>query len=402
MASNTASVAEARQRLLDGLPRIDADGERLPLDEALDRVLAHDLVAPVSVPPWDNSAMDGYAVRAADLNPDGGTELTVSQYIPAGAPPSPLQTGTAARIFTGAPIPEGADTVVMQEDCSGGDGHVRIDRFPGAGANIRAAGEDIREGDAVLAAGRRLRPQDLGLAASIGVAELEVRRRLRVAVLATGDELVPPGQPLPPGRIYNSNAPLAAALSRRLGCDPLPPKAVADTPEATREALTRAAEDADLILTSGGVSVGDEDHVKTIVEELGALDLWKVAMKPGKPLAFGRVADTPFIGLPGNPVSLFVTFLLFAAPAIRRMQGRNVSMLDPVPVPAGFARDRPGKREEYLRVRVVDGRLQTYPHQGSGVLSSVAWAHGLARLPAGTTVAEGDVLDYLSFSQLLA
>ncbi|MES1943563.1 molybdopterin biosynthesis protein [Salinisphaera sp. PC39] len=400
--SGALSVTEARERLLAGLARADTGSERLPLEETLDRILAHDLVAPVSVPAWDNSAMDGYAVRAADVAADGGTELAVSQRIPAGVGPVPLRSGTAARIFTGAPVPEGADTVIMQEDCTETGDSVRIDRFPGAGANIRAAGEDIRAGDVVIPAGRRLRPQDLGLAASVGADALDVGRRLRVAVLATGDELVPPGQPLPPGGIYNSNAPLAAALLRRLGCEPLPPERVADTPEATREALTRAAAAADLVLTSGGVSVGDEDHVKAAVEALGRLDLWKVAMKPGKPLAIGRVAETPFLGLPGNPVSLFATFLLFAAPAIRRMQGRDTLLATPVPVPAGFERDRPGKRDEFLRVRVENGRLAAYPSQGSGVLSSAAWAHGLAHVPAGTRVAAGMPLDYYAMDSLLA
>lgn len=400
--SGALSVTEARRRLLAGLARMDTGTERLPLEDALGRILAHDLVAPMSVPARDNSAMDGYAVRMADLGPDGDAELTVSQRIPAGVAPAPLPSGTAARIFTGAPVPEGADTVVMQEDCSETGGRVRIRRLSGAGANIRAAGEDIREGEAILKTGRRLRPEDIGLAASVGAAELEVGRRPRVAVLATGDELTPPGRPLPPGHIYNSNGPLAAALLRRLDCEPLPPRQVADTPEATRDALTRAAAEADLVLTSGGVSVGDEDHVKAAVEDLGELTLWKVAMKPGKPLAFGRIGDTPFLGLPGNPVSLFATFLLFAAPAIRQLQGRTEAMPAPTPVPAGFERERPGKREEYLRVRVENGRLRAYPHQGSGVLSSAVWADGLARIPAGAAVAEGDILDYFAFDRLLA
>lgn len=393
-------VADARARLLAGLTQAETGIERVALADALGRILARDLASTLAVPSWPNSAMDGYAVRVADLTAEGESTLPVSQRIPAGVAPPALRPGTAARIFTGAPIPEGADAVVMQENCTESDDGVRINKLPGRNNNIRPAGEDIAQGAVVLAAGRRLRPQDLGLAASIGVDRLDVRRRLRVAVLATGDELVPPGQPLPPGRIYNSNGPLTSALLTRLGCEPLTPSQVADTPEATRAALEAAAARADLVLTSGGVSVGDEDHVKAAVQDLGALELWKVAMKPGKPLAFGRVRQTPFIGLPGNPVSLFVTFLLFAAPAIRRLQGRDAPLPEPIPVPAGFGRDRPGTREEYLRVRLESGRLQPYPSQGSGVLSSAVWADGLARVPADTPVSIGDPLDYYPLESL--
>lgn len=394
-------VAEARQQLTDSVEAVENGSERVSLDTASGRILAQDVRATIAVPPWDNSAMDGYALRLADLPETGEMALPISQRLPAGTTPQPLQPGTAARIFTGAPIPAGANAVVMQEHCQESTGHVAINKRPPANNNIRAAGEDIAPGDVVLSAGQRLQPQDLGLAASLGIDTLEVRQPLRVAILATGDELTPPGQPLSDGHIYDSNGPLTAALLCRLGATPLPSVAVADTFDATREALSAAAADADLVLTSGGVSVGDEDHVKAAVQALGTLDLWKIAVKPGKPLAFGHIGDTPLIGLPGNPVSLFVTFLLFAAPVIRRMQGRSTLFPDPVPVPADFTRERPGKREEYLRVRVEAGRLSAYPQQGSGVLSSAAWADGLARLPVNATITPGDPLDYYPMSCLL-
>ncbi len=394
-------VEEARQTLLDAVAPRDTSSEPVSLDAAEGRILAEDLTATIAVPSWDNSAMDGYAVRTADLSEDPGVELPVSQYIPAGQAPKPLRSGTAARIFTGAPVPENADAVIMQENCTALDGRVRIDKPVEAGANIRAAGEDIRQGATILTAGRRLQPQDIALAASVGIPQLPVRRPLRIAVLATGDELVPPGETLGAGQIHDSNGPLMAGLVRRIGCELVHSCRVADTSEATREALNSAAADADLILTSGGVSVGEEDHVKAAIESLGSLELWKIAVKPGKPLAFGHLGNTPLIGLPGNPVSLFVTFLLFAAPVIRRLQGRDTLFPKPAPVPAGFECDKPGKREEYLRVRLSKGRLEAFPKQGSGVLSSAVWADGLAQVPAGARISPGDVVDFFSFSDLV-
>ncbi len=399
--SDLLAVSQARQRLLAGVRSVDTGSEQVPLEAALGRILAGDVVAEVAVPPWANSAMDGYALRVADLPEASEAVLPISQRLPAGRAPRPLRPGTAARIFTGAPIPEGADAVVMQEHCSENEHGVVIHKRPPPGNNIRAAGEDIKAGSVVLPVGRRLRPQDLGLSASIGVAKLEVKRPLRVAVLATGDELVSPGQPLPPGHIYNSNGPLTAALLRRLGAEPLAPVTVADTPQETRVAMAAAAAEADLVLSSGGVSVGDEDHVKAAVQALGSLDLWKVALKPGKPLAFGHIGETPFVGLPGNPVSLFVTFVLFVAPLIRHLQDRAEVFPSPLPLPADFGRERPGTREEYLRVRLEAGRLTAYPNQGSGVLSSAAWADGLACLPVDATVAPGDALDYYPMATLL-
>ena len=400
-ASKPVSVATAREQLLASVAPRSVENERVALSDAADRILGQDVISSIAVPGWDNSAMDGYAVNTADLDASGETRLPISQYIPAGTAPEPLKSGTAARIFTGAPIPQNADAVVMQENCSVAGNEVSIQQNPPPGNNIRPAGEDIRQGESILPAGRRLRPQDIGLAASVGVAAVEVRKPLRVALLTTGDELVAPGSSLGPGQIYDSNGPLLHALLQRMGCCVMNPGRVADTRKATTQALARAANDADLIVTSGGVSVGEEDHVKAAIQELGSLDLWKIAVKPGKPLAFGRVNGTALVGLPGNPVSLFVTFLLFAAPVIRRKQGREWTFPEAVPTKAGFARPRPGGREEYLRVRMHDGRLEPFPKQGSGVLSSAAWADGLARIPANTPVAEGDTLDYLSLGRLM-
>jgi len=343
--------------------------------------------------------MDGYALRRADLA-GAGAALPLSARIQAGFAPQPLKPGTAARIFTGAVIPAGADTVIMQEQCRERDGCVVVDRVPEESANIRRAGEDISSGSPVLPVGTRLSPQHLGLLASIGLAELAVRPRTRVQVLSTGDELVTPGLPLAPGQIYNSNDAVLSGLLSRLGCELLEPLYIPDEPDATRRALERACDRADLILTSGGVSVGEADFVKPVVESMGRLDLWKIDFKPGKPVAFGDLAGVPFIGLPGNPVSVFVTFCLFAAPVIRRLQDRSSNFPEPVRFPAAFEA-RAGKREEYVRVRIRQGRLQRYPHQGSGVMSSIAWADGLARIPPETPIKPDDPVDYFSYGDLM-
>lgn len=394
-----ASVAEARARLVEAVAPVDGT-ETLALESALGRVLTGAVRARVDVPPADNSAMDGYAVNTADLERAGGV-LPVSARIQAGDAPGALAAGSAARIFTGAVVPDGADAVVMQEKAREADGRVHIEDLPPPGNNIRRAGEDLRAGAEILAGGTRLRPQDLGLLASTGIERVELRRRLRVSVLSTGDELVDPGHSLAPGQIYNSNQPLLSGLLASLGCEIVAVRHVADTPEATRQALETAADEADLIVSTGGVSVGEADYVKAAVEQLGRLDLWKIAVKPGKPLAFGQVGNAVFVGLPGNPVSAFVTFCLFGAPVIRRMQGRADLMPEAIRVPANFAAPAP-KREEYLRVRLDQGRLERYPHQGSGVLSSVTWADGLARIPTETAVATGDRIDYFPFEGLMA
>ncbi len=394
------SFDEAQARLLAAARKVKGT-DQVPLSEALGRVLAEPVRSSIDVPPLDNSGMDGYAVRRADVTAPG-TVLRVAQRIPAGSVGHTLAPGTAARIFTGAPVPPGADAVVMRELCEhAGEGAVRINHVPEAGENIRRAGEDIARDSEVLAAGTLLTPAAIGLAASVGCARLPVLRRLSVAVLSTGDELVTPGEPLPPGAIYNSNRYQLAALLRSLGCAVEEFGNLQDSLEATRAVLRKAAALHDLVITTGGVSVGEEDHVKPAVEAEGELSLWSVAMKPGKPVAFGKVGDADFVGLPGNPVSAFVTFNLLVRPFIRACQGAKDVLPKARTMTAGFDWPKPGNRREFLRVRVAaDGRLERYPNQSSGVLTSCVWADGLADIPASTTVRPGDTVRYLAFGDL--
>ncbi len=382
--------------------------ERVPTMGGLGRVLAEPVHSAIDVPGWDNSAMDGYAVRCSDLDASG-VLLRVAQRIPAGSSGVPLEPGTAARIFTGAPIPAGADAVVVQEVCEPRGESVHVPAEVKPGANIRRAGEDIAAGSEIIPAGTRLSPQHLGLAASVGAPELGVYRRLKVAVFSSGDELVMPGDPLGPGQIYNSNRFTLCGLLAAMGCEIVDLGIVEDTLDATIAALSDAARRADLILASGGVSVGEEDHVKPAVERLGSLDLWKIAIRPGKPLAFGHIGDarTPFIGSPGNPVSLFVTFVLFARPYIRRMQGiAEASEQRAISVRSGFDWPRPDKRREFQRARLTRGadgepEASVYPSRSSGVLSSVAWADGLVVIPEGQVLERGDKVQFIPFSELL-
>ncbi len=376
--------------------------ETVAITAALGRVLAAPQASSIAVPPADNSAMDGYAVRLADVA-HPGVKLPLSQRILAGAVGQPLQPGTAARIFTGAPVPPGADAVLMQEDCSADGADIVINKLPQPAENIRRAGEDIAAGAQVLAAGSRIGAAEMGLAASVGLAELPVFRRLKVACFFTGDELVTPGLALQPGQIYNSNRYTLTGLVNGLGCELIDLGIVPDTLEATEVALAGAASVADVVITSGGVSVGEADFVKAAVEKLGRVEMWKVAMKPGKPIVYGRVNDADFIGLPGNPVSAFVTFCLFVRPFLLKRMGAADVLYRAFAVPADFAWSRPGARREFLRAQLQpNGKLALFPNQGSGVLTSCAWADGLADLAIGQTVQPGDRVRFIPFSELLA
>lgn len=404
---------EALSRLLACATPL-AEVQSVPVGDADGRVSAQDVVSALHVPPHDNSSMDGYALRCADVAASG-TVLPISQRIPAGSGADALPAGTAARIFTGAPVPAGADAVVMQEDCAAlpdaaapdGLPRVQVNTRPQAGQNIRRAGEDVARGDVVLVRGQRLGPAELGLAASIGMAHLAVLRRPRVALFSTGDELVMPGavapQDMPPGAIYNSNRYFLSALLRRLGCVVSDLGIVPDQRAATVDALRDAAQSHDVILTSGGVSVGEEDHIKPAVQTLGTLDLWQIAMKPGKPFAYGRVADAHFLGLPGNPVSSFVTFLVLVRPFLLHLQGMHDVAMKAEAVRADFAWTKPDKRREFLRVRRnANGGLDLFPNQSSGVLTSAVWGEGLVDNPSGRAIMPGDMVRYMSFSELLA
>ena len=398
-------VDVALARLLEQATPI-VDTQPLRLDEAANRILARDIPAPIDIPPFNSSVMDGYALNSCDLTGPGPWRLPVSQHIGAGHPGQPLHSRTAARILTGAAVPEGADTVLPQEICQVEEGRIAIPDPVSPGDNIRPRGSHIGKGAIALHGGARLHPAHIGLAASLGLAQLPVIRRLKIALLTTGDELVEAGQPLRPGQIYNANRHLLATLIRNLGCELIDMGVIADTAGDTRHALQRAAADSDLIITSGGVSVGDEDHVKTAVMALGRLEMWRIRLKPGKPFAFGYVHTTPLLGLPGNPLSSFTTFCLFARPFILKRQGMVNVQPHTFTVAAGFERAKANPRREFIAARLERNADNTLiavapAHQDSASLLSSTTADGLLCLPENQPVARGDQLTFIPYSELL-
>jgi molybdopterin molybdotransferase len=403
--ANLLDFDVARNRLLDFATVPTAQGT-VGLLQAQGRVLAQSVTSPINVPGFDNSAMDGYALYIADLSAMPAN-FPVVQRIAAGQTGIALAPNTAARIFTGAPIPEGCNVVVPQEHTTEDNGLITLTQAVSLHQHIRRKGEDITVGAIVLTAGQRMGPAQLAMLASVGVAQVNVFRTLKVGVFFTGDELTEPGTPLAPGAIYNSNRYAINGLLKQLGCEINDYGIIRDSAQATRDALQHAASENDIVVTCGGVSVGEEDHVKAAVLALGQLDLWQISMKPGKPLAYGKVGQADFIGLPGNPVSAFVTFLLMARPFLLKRMGASDTALRYLTAESAFDWPRPDKRREFLRVKLErdssgHDRLQLWPNQGSGVMSSLAWADGLVDLPAETTIQTGDQLRYLSITDLLS
>jgi molybdopterin molybdotransferase len=401
------AMDEALDFLLNAVV-INTNTQLVSLDNSLYQVLAQDVCSTINVPDFDNSAMDGYAINLKEdqVNTPGGVSLEVTDRIPAGSIGNTLAPGCSARIFTGAPIPQGANTVIMQEECEASEDGNRIEiwRPLSLDENIRPMGNDIQANDVILRAGLQLKPQDVALAASVGVAELEVFNKLKVGVFFTGDELVEPGNTLNKGEIYNSNRYALVALLKQLNCEVINLGNIKDDLDSTCKALEILASDCDLIMTTGGVSVGEEDHVKPAVEKLGKLSLWRIKMKPGKPLAFGHVGKAAFIGLPGNPVSAMVTFFLFARPFIKKMQGVSNHKNQTTQVQTNFDWRRPRPRREFVRVKLdhstIPASANLYPKQGSDVLSSIVWADGLVEIPENSAFSKGEVLNYYSLTEL--
>jgi molybdopterin molybdotransferase len=391
------SVSQALEQLQSNARPICGSAQ-LGLDLILGRTLSSAILSPVNVPPYDNSAMDGYAVRAEDIKI--GTGYKVSQRITAGTTAEPLPPGTTARIFTGAPVPDGADAVIMQEKAVHEDQLVQFTVLPQPGENIRRCGQDLQAGSEILPKGKQLRAQEIGLIASCGLSRVDVYKKLRVAILSTGDELIEPGEEAGPGKIFNSNRYLLTSLCRASGFEALDSWQIPDQMDQTVAALEKAASEADVILTTGGVSVGEEDHIRPAIERLGSLDMWKVAIKPGKPVALGKIGGTDLIGLPGNPSSVFATFLILALPRLRLLQGRLPREPRPEILQAGFSR-KAVSRQEYLRAKKTPTGVEIHPNQSSGVLSSACWGDGFAVQPAGVEIKHGQPIEFFGYENLI-
>lgn len=399
------SVESALQFFKDSVKPI-TDTKHVPVMDALGAVLAEDVHSTLHVPPENCSAMDGYALNTGDLIAGQRTSLNISQTVMAGYESQRLEPGTAVRLFTGSQVPVGADAVVMQEECEIDGDTVTFPESVPAGNNVRLQGQDIKQGSLVLSKGLKLLPQHLGLLASVGIADVAIYRPLKIAILSTGDELVNPGTALSKGQIYNSNRFMMAGLIKQLGMELVDGGIVPDDFDITKTKMNEASQQADVVMTSGGVSVGDADFVKPVVAELGELNLWRLAIKPGKPIAYGHINGTPFFGLPGNPVSAFVTFLILVKPYLRAMQGMPWSDPKCWKLPANFERKRGSIRQEYLRVTVVkneagEQQMETFNNQDSGVLRSTAYSDALAIVPIDTIVKPGDKLDVLLLDELL-
>ena len=381
--------------------------ETLAIDSALNRVLAQDITSTVNVPPATNSAMDGYVLNSKDINPNGETRLPISQRICAGEMGEPLIDGSCARIFTGAPIPAKSDTVIMQEWVTVEDNHIVFNRELKAGANCRLAGEDIKIDQVILSKGTKIRAQEQGLIASIGLKNVQVFCKTKVGMFLTGDELVEPGQDLKAGQIYDSNSYTLKGLLHSMDCDIIHLGIIGDTLEATKHALASAADNADIVITTGGVSVGDEDHVRIALEAIGETTLWRLNIKPGKPLVYGKINDTAFIGLPGNPVSAFVTFCLFVCPHLKKMQHKQQVLPTSFQVKAQFNWLKPDSRREFLRAQLSQdeqgqAQVDIFKQPGSGVLMSASWATGVVEVPENIVIKQGDFVSYIPYSEFLS
>ncbi|MDC0197357.1 molybdopterin molybdotransferase MoeA [Candidatus Thioglobus sp.] len=407
MFSDSLMSADDALEFLINSALVSEHTEAMSLDDSVGRILSKDIHSKINVPGFDNSAMDGYTIALSDKNVEETNQIfKVVDRIAAGSIGEELKEGNAARIFTGAPIPKGGNTVVMQEECQASkDGsEITIKRSINLNENIRLTGNDIVKNDVILKTGKKIEPEDISLAASVGIGELEVFKRLKIGVFFTGDELVEPGNSLKAGKIYNSNRYALVALLKNAGCEVVNLGNIKDNFNSTCDALEKLSKACDLIMTTGGVSVGEEDHVKPAVEKLGSINLWKIKMKPGKPLAYGQVRNIPFIGLPGNPVSSFVTYCIFALPFIKKMQGNNDFKNEPIKVKTNFDCKRAKPRREYARVQVDYSYeipvASLYPKQGSDVMSSVVWADGIIEIPENTTFDSGTILDYYPLSEL--